>query len=133
MEAPKADVISSLNALIEACKDREQGYRTAADGACNHDLKALLRSYQGQSAGYVAELQAAVSRLGGVPAEKGSLTGWLTRGWQHLTSAGGGDDGDVIAGCARGEDAARAGYEQALAEPLPAEVRALGAVAPRPA
>jgi uncharacterized protein (TIGR02284 family) len=123
MNAPKDDVISRLNRLIEACKDREQGYRTAADGAHNHDLKALLHAYEGQSAGYAIQLQAEVKRLGGVPADTGSLAGWLARGWLHLASAVSGNDGAVIAGCQRGEEAARADYEAALAEPLPGEVR----------
>src|SRR5689334_3201380 len=102
MAVPKEDVISRLNELIEACKDREQGYRTAAEGARNQDLRALLHSYEEQSAGYVTQLQAEVKRLGGEPAETGSLTGWLTRGWQHLTSVvSGGDDGPVIAACER--------------------------------
>jgi uncharacterized protein (TIGR02284 family) len=126
MEVRTEEIVSCLNALIEAGKDREQGYRTAADSAANQDLKTLLHSYEEQSAGYVAELQAEVKRLGGSPTERGSLTGWLTRGWQHLTSlVAGGDDGAVIAGCERGEDAARAAYEEALAEPLPEEVRAV--------
>jgi uncharacterized protein (TIGR02284 family) len=126
MAAPKEDVISRLNGLIEACKDREQGHRTAADGARNQDLRALLHSYEEQSAGYVAELQAEVKRLGGEPAETGSLTGWLTRGWQQLASVvSGGDDGAVIAACERGEEAARAAYEAALAQPLPKKVRAV--------
>ncbi|HEX5272728.1 MAG TPA: PA2169 family four-helix-bundle protein [Gemmataceae bacterium] len=126
MRAPKEDVISRLNTLIEACKDREQGYRTAAEGARNQDLKALLHSYEGQSAGFVADLQAEVKRLGGEPAQTGSLAGWLTRGWQHLAKAvSGGDDRAVIVGCERGEEAARAAYEAALADPLPDEVRAV--------
>jgi uncharacterized protein (TIGR02284 family) len=126
MDAPKDDTNSRLNSLIEACKDREQGYRTAAEGAHNHDLKELLRSYEAQSAGFVAELQAEVSRRGGAPAETGSLTGWLTRGWQQLASVvSGGDDGAVIAGCERGEEAARTAYEAALAQPLPQGARAL--------
>jgi uncharacterized protein (TIGR02284 family) len=126
MAVEQDDLISRLNALIEACKDREQGYRTAAEGARNQDLKALLQTYEGQSADYVGELQAEVKRRGGAPAEAGSVVGWLTRGWQHLTAAvSGGDDGAVILGCQRGEDAARAGYEAVLAEPLPEEVRAV--------
>jgi len=126
MAAPKDEIITRLNGLIEACKDREQGYRTAAEGARNQDLKALLLSYQEQSARFVAELQAEVTRRGGAPADAGSWTGWLTRGWQHLTSAvHGGDDGAVILGCERGEEAARTAYEAALADPLPAEVRSL--------
>jgi uncharacterized protein (TIGR02284 family) len=126
MEVRKEEAISRLNALIEACKDREQGYRTAAGSASNQDLKALLHSYEEQSAGYVAGLQAEVERLGGTPSDRGSLTRWLTRGWQHVAAVvSGGDDGVVIAACARGEDAARAAYEDALAEPMPEEVRAV--------
>jgi uncharacterized protein (TIGR02284 family) len=126
MPARTEEVISRLNQLIEACKDREQGYRTAADSACNHDLKTLLRSYEKQSAGYVAQLQAEVKRLGGVPAETGSLVGLLARNWQHLALVvNGGGDRALIAACERGEDAARAGYEKVLAELLPNEVRAV--------
>ncbi len=126
MAVPKEDVISGLNGLIEASRDREQGYRTATESARNQDLKALLHSYEEQSTGYVAELQAEVKRLGGDPVATGSLTGWLTRGWQHLTAAvSGGDDAAVIVGCERGEDAARAAYEAALAQPWPEEARAV--------
>jgi len=126
MADPRDEVVSGLNRLIEACKDREQGYRTAAGAAGNQDLKAMLHSYEEQSAQYAAELQAEVKRLGGTPAGTGSVAGWLTRGWQHLTSiVGGGADTAVIAGCQRGEDAAAAAYDAALAGPLPDEVRAV--------
>src|SRR5581483_10456768 len=126
MAAEQDGIIADLNALIAACRDREQGYRTAAEAACNHDLKALLHSYERQSAEFVAELQAEVARLGGAPAEAGSVTGWLTRGWLHLTAlvAGAGDAAVIIA-CEHGEDAARAAYETAMAGPLPRELRAL--------
>jgi uncharacterized protein (TIGR02284 family) len=126
MAAPTDEIISGLNTLIETCKDREQGYRTAADGARNQDLKALLHGYAAQSAQYAAELQAEVKRLGGVPAETGSVGGWLARGLLHLASlVDDGEDAAVIAGCERGEDAARAAYEAARAGPLPEEVLAV--------
>lgn len=117
-------VIATLNTLIEACKDREEGYRTAAEAAHNPDLKTMLQTYARQSAGYGDELRAAVSRLGGEPAQAGSLAGWVARGWQQLkTAVAGGDDRAVIEGCGGGECAARADYESALAAPLPDEVR----------
>jgi uncharacterized protein (TIGR02284 family) len=118
-------ILSVLNNLIEACKDREQGYRAAADAAHNQDLKALLQSYRRQSAEFVAELQAEVKRLGGTPNDSGSLGGWLTRGWIHLSTLVTGDDGAVIVACGQGEASARAAYEAALGEPLPTEVRAV--------
>ncbi len=126
MAAEQDGTVAELNALIEACKDREQGYRTAAEAACNQDLKALLHSYERQSAEFVAGLRAEVERRGGAPAETGSVTGWLTRGWQHLSAlVTGGDDAAVIVGCEHGEEAARAAYEAALARPLRGGVRAL--------
>jgi len=123
MADPPDDVIARLNGLIEACKDREEAYRIAANAACNHDLKALLHSYRQQSAGFVAELQAEVKQRGGVPTETGSWTGWLTCGWQHLTAVISGDDAVVIRDCERGEDAVRAAYEATLAAPMPPDVR----------
>jgi len=126
MAAERQGTVADLNGLIEACKDRELGYRTAAQAACNHDFQALLHSYERQSAEFVAELRAEVERRGGAPAETGSVTGWLTRGWLHLTAlVAGGDDAAVIVACGHGEDAARAAYEAALAGPLPPEARAV--------
>jgi uncharacterized protein (TIGR02284 family) len=125
MAAEREGTVADLNRLIEACKDREQGYRTAAEVACNHELKALLHSYAQQSAEFVAELQAEVKRLGGAPAHTGTVTGWLTRGWVHLaTVVAGADDRAVIVACEHGESAARAAYEAALAAPLAVELRA---------
>ncbi len=119
-------VVACLNRLIETCRDRELGYRTAAEAACNRELRSLLESYQQQSAAFAVELQAEVERLDGVPAETGSVGGWLTRGWQQLTTMiAGGEDGAVIGGCERGEDAACCAYQAALAEPLPPDVRSL--------
>ena len=126
MAAEQEETIAHLNKLIEACTDRGQGYRAAAEAACNQELKTLLHSYERRSAEFVAELQAQVRRLGGTPAETGSVTGWLTRGWLYLTAAvTGGDDGAVIVGCEHGENAARAAYEAVLAGPLPSAVRAV--------
>jgi len=126
MTAEQEEIIAHLNKLIEACTDREQGYRTAASAACNQELKTLLHSYERQSAEFVADLRAQVRRLGGTPGETGSVTGWLARGWLYLTAAvAGGDDGAVIVGCEHGENAARAAYEAVLAGPLPSEVRAV--------
>jgi uncharacterized protein (TIGR02284 family) len=118
-------ILSVLNNLIEACKDREQGYRAAANTAHNQDLKVLLQSYERQSADFAVELQAEVKRLGGTPNEAGSLGGWLARGWTHVTNLVAGDDGAVIVACGHGEEAARVAYEAALGEPLPTEVRAV--------
>jgi uncharacterized protein (TIGR02284 family) len=126
MAEEKDGVVTTLNNLIEACKDREYGYRTAAGGARNKDLKTLFETYERQSADYAAELQRDVARLGAAPEDKGTLGGWLLRGWMNAkTAVTGGGDRALIAECERGEDAARQNYERALLAPLPADVRAV--------
>jgi uncharacterized protein (TIGR02284 family) len=126
MSDPNRDVIAVLNDLIETCKDGEEGYRTAEKCVHNEDVKKLFNSYAQQRARYAAELQSEVQRLGGTPEKTGSIAGALQRGWTNIKCAvTGGDEAAVIAECERGEDAAKAGYEKALQEHLPADVLAI--------
>jgi len=120
------NAVSTLNTLIETCKDRENGFRTAADAVNNDELKTLFSSYAGQSAQYAAELQDEVRRLGGDPEVKGSVAGWFLRGWMQLKSAvTARDEAAIIAECERGEDSARNNFESALKETLPTSVQAM--------
>jgi len=61
------NAISTLNDLIETCKDGELGFRTAAEGLKSPDTKAKFLEYSRQRAEMVRELQAEVRRLGGDP------------------------------------------------------------------
>jgi uncharacterized protein (TIGR02284 family) len=124
--AVEQDGVTTLNELIAACRDREEGYRTAAEGVRAPELKELFHAYKRQSAGFVAELQREVRRLGGEPVDHGSLSGRALRGWLNLKAmVTGGDAATIIAECEAGEGAASEAYERALAQPLPPEVRAL--------
>jgi uncharacterized protein (TIGR02284 family) len=49
----------------------------------------------------------------------------LHRAWIDLKSALGGSDGSIMAACETGEDSAVQGYQKALEEDLPENVRAL--------
>lgn len=119
-------VISTLNNLIETCKDGEQGFRTAADGVKNSDLKTLFLAYSQQRAQFAGELQNEVLRLGGDPEKTGSVAATLHRGWIDIKSAvTGEDEGAVINECERGEDSAIRNYEDALKEDLPANIRSI--------
>src|SRR5690606_2940989 len=109
-------VIHVLNSLIETCKDREYGYRTAAEAVSNDQLKTLFRNYEQQSAEFAAELQNEVQRLGGDPEQRGSLAGWFMRGWMSVKSAIRGDDTAILAECQKSEESARKNYENALRE-----------------
>jgi uncharacterized protein (TIGR02284 family) len=119
-------VIATLNNLIETCRDGQEGFRTAAGHAASAELKELFHSYSLQRANFVGELQDEVRRLGGEPAEAGSLAASLHRGWIDLKSAVAGGDADaILAECERGEEAALASYRDALDSDLPASVRAV--------
>src|SRR5829696_5941992 len=114
------NVISTLNNLIETCKDSEDGFRTAADGVKNSELKTLFLTYSQQRAQFAAELQNEVRNLGGDPEDAGSVAASLHRGWINIKSTvTGEDEGAVISECERGEDSAVKNYREALDESLP--------------
>src|SRR5436853_5241460 len=119
-------VISTLNNLVETCKDGQNGFREAADGVKNGDLKTLFLAYSQQRAQFAGELQNEVLRLGGDPETTGSVAATLHRGWIDIKSAvTGGDEGAIISECERGEDSAVSNYRDALDKDLPANVRSI--------
>ena len=124
--ASNAQVIATLNGLIQTCRDGEEGFRTAAEGVKSPELKELFHGYARQRAGFASELHDEVRRLGGEPAEGGSVTGSVHRGWMGLKAALTGEDEHAILGeCERGEDSALAAYRAALGVDLPASVRSM--------
>ncbi len=119
-------VISTLNNLIETCKDGENGFRTAAEGVKRSELKTLFNTYSQQRAQFAAELQSEVLRLGGDPEKTGSVAASLHRGWINIKSAvTGEDEAAIISECERGEDSAVRNYEDALKENLPGNIRSI--------
>src|SRR4051794_28341517 len=79
-------VISTLNELIETCKDGEQGFQIAAENIPDKELEALLRSYSRQRGEFAGALQGEVLRLGGDPEKRGSVAGAMHRGWINIRS-----------------------------------------------
>src|SRR5687768_12764750 len=117
------DVISTLNGLIETCKDGQEGFKEAAEGVERSDLKSLFFEFSQQRAQFVGELQSLVQGLGGDPEDSGSIAGALHRGWINIKSAvTGRDESNILAECERGEDSAKNAYKEALEEPLPANI-----------
>ena len=122
----KSDVVSTLNDLIETCRDGQNGFQAAAEGVSNGELKTLFLEYSRQRASFVGELQDEVRRLGGDPQRTGSLAASLHRGWIDIKSAvTGEDESAVISECERGEEAAVENYREALGADLPTNVRAI--------
>lgn len=118
------DIITTLNTLIETCKDGQDGYKTAADGVKNEAATHLFREYSQQRMQFAAELQDLVRRFGGDPEQSGSLAGALHRGWMNIKATiSGGDEYKVFEECERSEDWAVNAYKDALTKPLPPHVQ----------
>lgn len=121
--ADNDNVISTLNNLIETCKDGQAGFQQASEGVKNSELKTLFGTYAQQRAGFAGELQTEVRRLGGDPEKTSSTAGALHRGWINIKSAiTGADEGAVISECERGEDSAVRNYQDALKSELPGNI-----------
>jgi uncharacterized protein (TIGR02284 family) len=124
-QTDRDDVISTLNGLVETCKDGANGFRTAADGVEDASLKRLFSSYAEQRSQFASELERLVTSLGGDPADTGHIAGAVHRGWINLKAAiTGKDDGAVMSEAERGEDFAKDRYQAALEKTLPTDVRA---------
>lgn len=120
------DVISTLNGLIETCKDGQEGFKHAAEGVADSQLKSAFYEYGQQRAQFAGELQGLVRELGGDPENSGSFSGTLHRGWIDIKSAvTGNDEAAVLNEAERGEDAAKDAYKDALEQNLPMNIRSV--------
>jgi len=116
-------VISTLNGLIETCKDGQEGFQTAAEGVERSDLKTLFYEFSQQRAEFAGVLQELVRSLGGDPEHSGSMSGAIHRGWIDIKSAVTGQDDEAILNeCERGEDSAKDTYRESMEMNLPANI-----------
>lgn len=119
-------VVKVLNNLIETSKNGEKGFLAAAEDTKTAELKMLFESRARDCAAGAAELQTVVSQLGGTPEDSGTVAGAIHRGWTNLKAAvTGRDDHAILEECERGEDVAKAQYNDALKEALPENIRAI--------
>jgi uncharacterized protein (TIGR02284 family) len=124
MAMERDDVVSTLNDLIETCKDGEEGFRTCAEDIKRADMKPLFERAARRCGEAARELQVLVTAYGGKAELSGSFAGSAHRRWVDIKSAiMGKDDAAVLAECERGEDVAKESYQKALAKDLPADVR----------
>lgn len=120
------DVISTLNDLIETCKDGEYGFRACAEHVESASIATLLTRRADDCEEAARELQAQVIQLGGKADTGGSATGAIHRGWVAVRGTlAGYDDLAMLEECERGEDAALASYRAAIKEALPEPQRSL--------
>ena len=117
------DVISTINNLIETCKDGQEGFKQAAEGVQNSELKTAFYEFGQQRSKFVGELQTLVRELGGDPENSGSVGGAIHRGWINIKSViMGKDDAAILNEAERGEDVAKKYYGEAAAMNLPSNV-----------
>ena len=112
--------ISVLNELIQTLKDGQEGFKQAAEGVKDPQLKSLFSEYSQQRSSFANALQNEARSLGEPKPESSSSTvGALHRGWINLKSTlSGGDDHAILAECERGEDSAVEEYKKALDDGL---------------
>jgi uncharacterized protein (TIGR02284 family) len=119
--------ISTLNNLIETCRDGQNGFKEAAENVENPELKTFFNQVALERAQFVGELQQEVQRLGGDPENTGSTSAAIHRAWIDIKgSLTGRDDQSILNECERGEDSAVEAYTDALKdENLPANLRSV--------
>jgi uncharacterized protein (TIGR02284 family) len=106
------ETISCLNELIETSRNGQLGYAEAARLVNDTRIQTVLEGYSKERAGFVRALQAEVEKLGGTPADSGTLGASLHRGWMDLKSAlTAGNAGAILAACESGEDSAWTHYK----------------------
>lgn len=120
------ETISTLNDLIETCKDGEEGFRTCAEDLTDAQLKLTFEQRAEGCAEAARELEDLVISMGGTPEKHSSLSGTLHRRWVDIKSlVTGKDNVSVLNECERGEDVALKSYRRALDKDLSADVRSL--------
>jgi uncharacterized protein (TIGR02284 family) len=118
------DARSTLNGLIETCKDGEEGYRSCAEHTKSSELRKLFNKFSLQRSRFAGELQTEVLSLGAEPEKSGTTGGAMHRGWIDLkANIGMADDHSMLEECERGEDVAVKNYREALSKDLPQNLR----------
>jgi uncharacterized protein (TIGR02284 family) len=127
MMTTNPSIVSTLNGLIEACKDGQKGFRSAAENVRNEDFHLLFSDLSMQRQYFARELKRLAVSFGEKAETNGSFSDALHRGWMNLKAVvTTGDDRAILAECVRGEDAAVADYREALKhDELPPTVRSV--------
>lgn len=120
------NLITTLNDLIETCKDGEEGFKTCAEDMSSPQLKQPFQARATECASAARELQELVVAHGGNPENSTSMSGTLHRRWIDIKSSiTGKDDVSILNECERGEDVALKQYRKALETDLPTDVRVI--------
>jgi uncharacterized protein (TIGR02284 family) len=117
--AEQGKTLDVLQELIETCRDGETGYAHAASVVEDPELKSYFTQQSQERHRFISELQEVVQGIGeSKPDVSGSVAGTLHRAWFEAKVDMGLGDQAVLNSVERGEDAAKAAYEKALASDL---------------
>src|ERR1017187_10501020 len=121
-----SEILSTLNDLVETCKDSQEGFHSAAGKLKDLEIHTLFLKFYLQRSEFAGELQAEVTRIGGEPATSGSTVGAIHRGWIGLKTALAADtDYAILDEAERGEEAAVKNYIEALRKDLPSDLESI--------
>jgi uncharacterized protein (TIGR02284 family) len=119
------ETIDLLNDLVKTLRDDQEGFRDAAEHVRDKDLKIIFMAFSTERAKFLGELQNEIERLGiPDPANSGTVTGLLRRGWMNLKAAlASNRDEAIIEECEKAEDAAIERYGKVLSHNMPRYIR----------
>jgi uncharacterized protein (TIGR02284 family) len=118
------NVRSTLESLIDICRDGSKGFEAAASAVKDPSLKAELMQYSMQRDEFALQLEDGITALGEQAWDHGSIAGSLHRAWIGVKGALTSHDAHaVLSECERGEDSAVETYQQAVSHDLPSAVR----------
>ena len=108
-------VHSTLNDLIETCRDGQTGFKEAAENVKSPDLKTFFNQIATERAQFVNELQLEVRALGGEPQKIGTAAAAFHRAWLDIKGTFvGKDDHSILSECEKAEDSTVEAYQYAL-------------------
>lgn len=122
----REDVVDCMQDLLQINHDACRGFEEAAEAIQSDEYEKTFRSLAQEHGAFSNQLNEQVVAYGGERVENGSVTGAAHRVWMDLRAALPGSDLEAVAAeCARGQGVAEEAYDQALAKPLPPDVREL--------
>ena len=114
-----------LNDLIRIQIDRTAGYEKASSEqlTAEPELRSIFYRLSTESRSCINNLHAEVIRLGGAPVTHKTISGKIYLYWLEGSNIfEGADAPDRIASCMAAESAIQKAYQQALDQPLPADI-----------
>lgn len=113
-------IVSTLEKLMDRCRDGEEIYADAAEHTQDPQLKERFRGYSRERARFAAELAAELERQGRwQTTRQGSVSGMVERTAFDVKRALGGSDAAILQSLEHYENHAREAYLHALGETLP--------------